>query len=79
MATEQLSAVLRHLRHLAGEGDGEPADAQLLDRFATHREEAAFAALVRRHGPMVWGVCRRLLHHDQDAEDAFQATSRPPS
>jgi RNA polymerase sigma factor (sigma-70 family) len=53
---------------------GELSDGQLLERYLAGREEAAFALLLRRHGPMVLGVCRRLLRHQQDAEDAFQAT-----
>ena len=49
-------------------------DGQLLESYVARGEEAAFEALVRRHGPMVLGVCRRILNHGHDAEDAFQAT-----
>jgi RNA polymerase sigma factor (sigma-70 family) len=67
----------RFLRLLAGavlarDGAG-LTDAQLLGLFVERREEAAFEALLRRHGPMVWGVCRRVLGNAADAEDAFQA------
>jgi RNA polymerase sigma factor (sigma-70 family) len=75
MTRTQLDPIVRHVRRLAGTPDRpDPSDAQLLQRFAAGREEAAFAALVRRHGPLVLGVCRRVLRHEQDAEDAFQAT-----
>src|SRR6266536_5516792 len=49
-------------------------DRELVDRFLRQQDEAAFAALVQRHGPMVLALCRRILDHEQDAEDAFQAT-----
>src|SRR5262249_17284176 len=75
MSNGALANVLRHIRHLAGaHGAGGLTDRQLLERFARQRDEVAFAALVERHGPMVLGVCRRLLGNIHDAEDAFQAT-----
>lgn len=73
MTTKLKSQVIQHLCKavLLQEGAG-MTDGQLLGCFIERRNEAAFAALVKRHGPMVWGVCRRLLPH-HDAEDAFQA------
>ena len=74
MSSAQVGAVLRHIRQLATAGkDQDLPDHQLLERFARRRDEAAFAALLRRHGPMVLGVCRSVLHDVHDAEDAFQA------
>src|SRR5947209_8398558 len=66
MANAQLSAVLRQAREMADTQD--PTDAELIDRFIAGRDEAAFAALLERHGPMVLSVCRRVLRQAQDAE-----------
>src|SRR5437870_6360062 len=75
MANAQAGIVLRHIRELVTtEATGQLSDGELLQRFRERQEEAAFAVLVRRHGPLVWGVCRNLLPSDADAEDAFQAT-----
>jgi RNA polymerase sigma factor (sigma-70 family) len=75
MADPRLGAVIRHLRTLSGDTPGGAAtDQELLERFLHDRDPAAFTALVRRHGPLVWGVCRRLVQQPCDAEDAFQAT-----
>src|SRR5262249_7813202 len=75
MTTSQPSSVLRPLRWAALLRDGGGmTDGQLLECFITHRAEAAFAALVRRPGPVGLGVCRRVLHNRDDTEDAFQVT-----
>jgi RNA polymerase sigma factor (sigma-70 family) len=68
------NVLLRHLRTVAASQGADLNDRQLLERFAAGRDQGAFEALVRRHAPLVLGVCRRVLHHEQDAEDAFQAT-----
>jgi RNA polymerase sigma factor (sigma-70 family) len=75
MATSQLGRFLQRVRRAGRVRDGGGlTDGQLLGRFLQEHDEAAFEVLVRRHGPMVLGVCRRVLHDPHDAEDAFQAT-----
>src|SRR6516164_1802926 len=75
MAQNTLNDVLRYLHRLCEvEATRDLSDSELLERFLIRREEAAFAILVQRHGPMVLGLCQRLLQDRHAAEDAFQAT-----
>jgi RNA polymerase sigma factor (sigma-70 family) len=64
--------IVRHVRAAPREG-GDPTDSDLLQNYIDRRDGEAFALLVRRCGPMVWGVCRRVTGDYHDAEDAFQA------
>src|SRR5687767_5788604 len=79
MATDPLSQTVRRFAsELAGRDADAGPDRELLLRYARGKRgrdaEEAFAALLHRHGPMVWGVCRRVLGNAADADDAFQAT-----
>ena len=75
MAQGEISPVQRFLRRVRATGPASvEGDGQCLDCFLATGDQAAFAALVQRHGPMVLSVCRRVLPNLPDAEDAFQAT-----
>ena len=75
MATRQWSVVRCHVERLfQGQGVSGLSEGELLRRFVSTRDEVAFGALLAHHGPMVLGVCRRLLDHPGDVDDAFQAT-----
>jgi DNA-directed RNA polymerase specialized sigma24 family protein len=70
-----MNAVLQYIRGIAVLRDATGlSDGQLLERYVTCRDEAAFEALLRRHAPMVLGVCRRVLDDSHEVRDAFQAT-----
>src|SRR5262245_16060583 len=68
------ASVIRDLNRLLRRGVAPSGDGALLERFLAEGGDPAFEALVARHGPMVLGVCRRILASPHDADDAFQAT-----
>src|SRR5262249_26873962 len=71
MVPHAVPSLLQHVRRLAAAAS---SDEQLLADFLVRRSDEAFAALLGRHGPMVWGVCRRIVQDTHVAEDVFQAT-----
>jgi RNA polymerase sigma factor (sigma-70 family) len=73
MTHAPLATVVRSIRKAVPSPPDECPDRQLLQDFVGRRDQASFTLIIRRHGPMVLGVCRRVLNHRQDAEDAFQA------
>jgi RNA polymerase sigma factor (sigma-70 family) len=75
MAKVKLDRALSYIRHmLADQGPRDRSDGELLHSFLASDDQHAFAQLVKRHAGLVFRVCRRVLDHEQDAEDAFQAT-----
>lgn len=73
MAAIRIHALVEHLSRSGGAA-ADLTDAQLLDRYAHHQDQAAFEVLVWRHGTMVLNTCQRLLRDTHEAQDAFQAT-----
>ncbi|HEY7315752.1 MAG TPA: efflux RND transporter periplasmic adaptor subunit [Gemmataceae bacterium] len=74
MARRKVTDVVRYLQQISAAAGAGLTDAELLERYVRHRDEAAFELLLWRHGVLVFNVCRRVLSREQDAEDAFQAT-----
>jgi RNA polymerase sigma factor (sigma-70 family) len=74
MGKPRLRAVVSYIRRISEPQGSVDNDRELLQVFASHGDEAAFATLVERHAPMVFGICRRVLAHHHSAEDATQAT-----
>src|SRR5437879_6990744 len=75
MPQTQFGPVLQFIRATGtAQYPGDRTDADLLERFVAQRDEAAFTALLQRHGPLVLSVCRRVLGNSEDVDDAFQAT-----
>ena len=74
MPSSPIGVLIQHLRKLGLRNADNVSDGQLLERFCNQSDQAAFEALLRRHGAMVLGVCQRILPNAHDAEDAFQAT-----
>jgi RNA polymerase sigma factor (sigma-70 family) len=75
MASGHLGSVIHYLRRIVPDSSVDDLqDQELLGRFLRRQDDAAFTILLRRHGPMIMGICRRLLSHDADVEDVFQAT-----
>jgi RNA polymerase sigma factor (sigma-70 family) len=74
MARGQLRTLLQCIQRLADPGSRSRTDAQLLESFVVEKDDAALEELIWRHGPLVYNVCRRVLQHAHDVENAFQAT-----
>src|SRR5438552_13506548 len=74
MSNRPLAGVVRRIRHLMDIPAAATSDRQLLERYSREHNEEAFAGLVRRHGALVMGICRRILGNRADADDVFQAT-----